>query len=97
MPEKDITCKYPDNWFIEKVSVYDSPKSITEHGICTTHSYATNKSSTLDDIEKQFPILSSLLDEEDNWIPPSKRKNSTTLYETEDKLKNTSNLELFVQ
>ncbi|KAM3188545.1 hypothetical protein ACTXT7_000099 [Hymenolepis weldensis] len=97
LPRKDITDKCCDNLLIEKVSVNDSPRSITELGIYTAHSFATSKSNSLDDIEKQFPILSSLLDEEDDWIPPSKRKNSTTLYETEDKLKNTSNRELFVQ
>ncbi|VUZ48432.1 unnamed protein product [Hymenolepis diminuta] len=94
---KNIIGKYPNNLLIEKESAYDSPKSIIEDGICISLASATSKSSSSEDIEKQFPILSSLLDEEDDWIPPSKRKNSTTLYETEDKLKNTSNLELFVQ
>nr|CDS30642.1 hypothetical protein HmN_000300600 [Hymenolepis microstoma] len=49
------------------------------------HSSTTNNPNSLDEIEKQFPILSALLDEEDDWIPPSKRKKTTSTHEEEEK------------
>ncbi|VDO02011.1 unnamed protein product [Rodentolepis nana] len=49
-------------------------------------SSAPSAPNSLDGIESQFPILSALLDEEDNWVPPSKRKKTEPTHEEEGEI-----------